>query len=77
MQGHRASSSTGYRLGSSGPRVGLSAVVSAALAPSRKLLEQAKQMLAEGKGIIRTANDCKLGTSTVHNGIFWRSLLPE
>ena len=28
----------------------MSAVVAAALAPSRKLLEQAKQMLAEGKG---------------------------
>jgi len=24
------------------------------------------QMLAEGKGIIRTAKDCKFGTSTVH-----------
>ena len=27
---------------------------------------QANQMLAEGKGIIRTAKDCKLDTSTVH-----------
>jgi DNA invertase Pin-like site-specific DNA recombinase len=32
-----------------------------------KQLEQAKQMLAEGKGIIRTAKDCGLGNSTVHN----------
>jgi DNA invertase Pin-like site-specific DNA recombinase len=29
-------------------------------------LEQARQMLAAGKGILRTAKDCKLGTSTVH-----------
>ena len=28
-------------------------------------LEQARQMLAEGKGIINTAKLCKLGTSTV------------
>ena len=30
-------------------------------------LEQAKQMLAHGKGIINTAKVCGLGTSTVHN----------
>jgi DNA invertase Pin-like site-specific DNA recombinase len=29
-------------------------------------LEQARQLLAAGKGIINTAKECKLGTSTVH-----------
>jgi len=30
-------------------------------------LEQARQMLAAGKGILFTAGQTKLGTSTVHN----------
>jgi hypothetical protein len=28
-------------------------------------LEQARQLLAQGKGIVNTAKACKLGTSTV------------